>query len=320
MCEFRPISLCNVSYKIISKVLANRLKPILNAIILENQSAFVPSRLITDNVLVAFEIMHYLKNKREGKDKYMAIKLDLSKAYDKVEWGFLCNIMTTMGFNDKWISLMMNCISTVSYSILINEVSQGCIFPSRGLRQGDPLSPYLFLLYAKGLTRLIGEVVKNKKLSGISISRGCPTITLILFTDDSVIYCKANGQESRELQNILQKYENVAGQKINTDKSSVYFSWNTDKETKAEVLDSLGSMQDTQPNKYLGLPSLIGRSKKQVFNEIKERVGKKLSGWKEKLLSIGGREILIKAVAQALPTYTMGFSYSQKAFVRILRE
>ena len=197
MCEFRLISLCNVSYKIISKVLANRLKPILNAIISENQSVFVPGRLITNNILVTFEIMHYLKNKREGKDKYMAVKLDLSKAYDKVEWGFLCNIMTTMGFNDKWISLMMNCISTVSYSILINEVSQGCIFPSRGLRQGDPLSPYLFLLCAKGLTGLIGEVVKNKKLSGISISRGCPTITHLLFIDDSVIYCKANGQESR---------------------------------------------------------------------------------------------------------------------------
>ena len=242
MCEFRLISLCNVSYKIISKVLANRLKPILNAIISENQSVFVPRWLITDNILVAFEIMHYLKNNKEGKDKYMAVKLDLSKAYDGVEWGFLCNIMTTMGFNDKWISLMMNCISTVSYSILINEVSQGCIFPSRGLRQGDPLSPYLFLLCAKGLTRLIGEAVRNKKLYGISIGRGCPTITHLLFADDSVIYCKANGQESRELQNILQKYENAAGQKINTDKSSVYFSRNTDEETKAEVLDSFSSM------------------------------------------------------------------------------
>ena len=211
MCEFRPISLCNVSYKIISKVLANRLKPILNGIISENQSAFVPGRLITDNVLVAFEVMHYLKNKRDGKDKYMAVKLDMSKTYDRVEWGFLCNIMTTMGFKDRWISLMMNCISTVSYSILINGVSQGCIFPSRGLRQGDPLSPYLFLICAEGLTGLIGEAVRNKNLSGISISRGYPTITHLLFADDCVIYCKANGQESRELRNILQQYEDATG-------------------------------------------------------------------------------------------------------------
>lgn len=143
MWVFRPISHC-VLYKIISKVLQNRLKPILNAIILENQSAFVPNQLITDNVLVAFKIMHYLKNKRDGKDKYMTVKLDMSKAYNQVEWGFLCNIMTKMGFNDKWISLIMNCISLVSYSILINGVSQGCISPSRRLRQRDALSPYFF--------------------------------------------------------------------------------------------------------------------------------------------------------------------------------
>ena len=122
MTEFRPINLCNVSYKIISKVLANRLKLIISTIISENQSAFVPGRLITDNVLVAFEIMHYLK-KKEGKESYMAIKLDMSKAYDRVEWYFLKKVMERMGFNEKWISLIMNCITIVSYSVLINGVA-----------------------------------------------------------------------------------------------------------------------------------------------------------------------------------------------------
>ena len=208
----------------------------------------------------------------------MAIKLDMSKAYDRVEWVFLEKIMEKMGFNNKRISLMMNCISSVSYSVLINGVIHCSIIPSRGLRQGDPLSPYLFLLCAEGLTGLIVEAARNKRLSGISICRGSPSITHLLFADDSMIYCKASGQESKELQTILQKYEEAAGQRINTEKSSIFFSQNTDEDTKKEVREILGAMQDSKPKKYLGLPSLIGRSKKQVFIEIKERVGKKMSG------------------------------------------
>ena len=116
----------------------------------------------------------------------------------------LKKIMVKMGFNNKWISLMMNCISTVSYSILINGVTHGNIIPTKGLRQGDPLSPYLFLLCAEGLTGLVLEATRSSILLGISICRGSPTITHLLFADDSVIYTKANGQESRELQSILQ--------------------------------------------------------------------------------------------------------------------
>ena len=105
---------------------------------------------------------------------------------------------------------------------------------------------------------------------------------------------------------ILKQYEAASGQQVNTDKSSVFFSHNTSFTMKEEVMDILGHMQHTRHGKYLGLPSLIGKSKKQVFVEIKEKVGNKLSGWKEKMLSMGGKEILSKAVAQAVPTYTMG--------------
>mgnify|MGYP000848354711 FL=1 len=211
-----------------------------------------------------------------------------------------------MGFDNKWINLIMSCINSVSYSVLINGEAHGCITPTRGLRQGDPLSPYMFLLCTEGLTALIVEAEKRRHISGISICRGSPKITHLLFADDSVVYCKASEQESRELCTILHKYEEAAGQKVNTEKSSVFFSKNTKEETRERVKNVLGSMQNVQPGKYLGLPSMIGRSKKQIFNEVRERVGKKMTGWKEKLLSIGGREILIKAVAQAVPTYTMG--------------
>ncbi len=118
--DYRPISLCNVIYKILSKVLTNRLKHILPKIISETQSALVPGHLITDNILVAFETLHHMKTTRSGRPEFMAIKLDMSKAYDRVEWTFLKQIMLKMGFAPQWVNLMLKCISSVSFSILVN--------------------------------------------------------------------------------------------------------------------------------------------------------------------------------------------------------
>ena len=142
-------------------------------------------------------------------------------------------------------------------------------------------------------------------LSGVSICRGSPMVTHLFFANDSLLFCKASIQECQKLMAILDLYEATSGQKINEDKSSISFSQNTPSDLKAEVLEVMGPMKDSKHYMYLGLPSIICRSKTDVFAEVKERVARKLSGWKEKLLSMGGREILIKAVAQAIPTYTM---------------
>ena len=130
-------------------------------------------------------------------------------------------------------------------------------------------------------------------------------VSHLFFADDSLLFSKAIDRECQKLVEILELYEAASGQKVNMDKSSVFFSRNTPQERRSEVIGILGPMQDTRHNKYLGLPSIIGRSKTEVFAEVKERVGKKLAEWKEKMLSMGGKEVLIKAVAQAVPMYTM---------------
>lgn len=144
--KLRPISLCNVIYKLVAKVLANRLKGILSTIISLTQSAFVSSRFRTDNILIAYEALHSLTNKCHGSHRFIAIKLDMSKIYDRVKREFLKAVMIQMGFNFQWIKLVMECVTIVSYSLLINGEPQPNFKPTTGIRQHDSLSPYLFIM------------------------------------------------------------------------------------------------------------------------------------------------------------------------------
>ena len=189
--NFRPISLCNVIYKLIAKVLVNRLKKILPFVVSDTQSAFLSGRLIADNILVAFETLHYLKRKTQGKLGFMALKLDMSKAYDIVEWFFLEKAMLHLGFSERFVKIIMSYVTSVSYSVLLNGELTGNIKPSRGLRQGDPFSPYLFLICAIGLQGLLHKAKSEGHLRGVSICRNGPRVSHLFFADDNVLFCRA---------------------------------------------------------------------------------------------------------------------------------
>lgn len=176
--DFRPIALCNTHYKIIAKILTRRLKPMLPFLISNTQSAFVAGRAISDNILITHETLHYLCTSEAKKRCSMAVKTDMSKAYDRIEWRFVKEVLDMIGFYDLWISWIMKCIETVSYSFLINGAPQGLVTPSRGLRQGDPLSPYIFILCTEVLSALCARGQADGSLPGIRVARGCPPINI----------------------------------------------------------------------------------------------------------------------------------------------
>ncbi|XP_060960728.1 uncharacterized protein LOC133031275 [Cannabis sativa] len=305
MGDLRPIALCNVSYKIVAKVLANRMRGMIDLIISPTQSAFIPGRLISDNIMVAFEVMHYLKRKRRGKKGFMALKLDMSKAYDRVEWDYLKAVMVKMGFASKWINLIMKCVTSVRYSVVHNGHILGPIIPSRGIRQGDPLSTYLFIICAEGFSALIKSYEANRIIQGCRVANGAPSITHMLFADDSYLFCQATSDAAGSMNRLLHTFELASGQRVNVTKSSIFFSPNTVTSVKEQITSILGMAEATAGSFYLGLPNIIGRKKTVILGFLKNKIVNRINSWDGKFLSRAGKEILLKTVIQSLPTYAM---------------
>jgi hypothetical protein len=180
--QFRPIALCNVIYKIITKVVANRLKPILTHVISKEQAGYVEGRQIMDSVILAHEVIHSLKTSRTPG---MLIKLDLSKAFDRASWQYLRAILDSFGFDQGWVNWILNLISSTFFSILVNGVPSRPFSPSRGIRQGDPLSPFLFVLMAEGLGRCIKAALTDGSLKGLPLHNIQPALSHSQFVDDT---------------------------------------------------------------------------------------------------------------------------------------
>ncbi|XP_057809080.1 uncharacterized protein LOC131023552 [Salvia miltiorrhiza] len=228
--------------------------------------------------------MHWIRNKKHGHDSFAAAKLDMSKASDRVEWKFLRAMLVILRFPLPLIDLVMQCIGTVEFSFVINSKVYGSIIPSRGLRQGCPLSHFLFVVCAHGFSSLLRHFENQ---------------------DDSLIFLKANEQTADHLGNVFKIYEKASGQIINYEKSAISFSPNATEDVIEKVTASLGIIETAGHAVYLGLPTFIPRQKKLHFDYLRDRVAKKFRSWDHKLFSAGGKETLIKSVIQSIPTYTM---------------
>lgn len=214
-------------------------------------------------------MFHGLRTNKACHGNFLGIKTDMSKAYDRVEWIFLQRILLKMGFSAEWVALMMQCISSVSYKVLLNGEPKGHIFPERGLRQGDSLSPYLFILCTEALIVNIKKEERQKRLTGLKVARACPAISHLLFADDSLFFCKATVQECGVILKLLKEYERASGQKINFLKSSIQFGHKVAAEVRVVIHELLGISTLGGMGNYLGIPESLGGSKIQIFGFFK---------------------------------------------------
>ena len=250
--DLRPISLVGGLYKILTKVLANRIKRVLDRVISKSQNAFIEGRQILDAVLIANEIVDSsLRRKECG----LICKLDIEKAYDSIRWEFLFQVMGKMGFGGRWISWIKWCISTASFSVIVNGSPAGYFPSSRGLRQGDPLSPYLFVIGMEALSCLLNRATDGNYLSSTKIADGRGedlVISHLLYADDTLLFCKANNDELKFISWILMWFEAVSGLKINLNKSEILPIGPV--ANLEELAIELGCKVGSLPTTYLGLP------------------------------------------------------------------
>uniref|UniRef100_A0A803PB82 Reverse transcriptase domain-containing protein n=1 Tax=Cannabis sativa TaxID=3483 RepID=A0A803PB82_CANSA len=310
--KFRPISLCNFCYKIVARILTDRLKHIMDKLVSPNQSTFIPGRWIAECSVLAQEVNHAIKNKK-GKEGVMAVKTDMSKAYDRLEWNFIKRVLKANGFSDKATMLLMACISSVSFSILLNGAPLAPFNPNRGLRQGDPLSPFIFILCSEVLSKLIGKAEADKKLKGIRVSRNATAISHLLYADDAIFYCQASEANATCLMEVFEKYEAWSGQRINKSKSGILFSPNTCERKKGEIMAIMSMEKLRAKEKYLGNPFFFTGRRTKDFQFLKQKVLNRIDGWKAKCLSQAARTTLVSSVLQSIPTYFMSTSLVPKS-------
>jgi hypothetical protein len=199
------------------------MRPLLSTIIDAFQATFVPNRWITENVIIAQEIVHSFKQMKR-KNGYVGFKLDFHKAYDYLKWKFISTILCMLGFDQKFVNLIHKCISTINFTLLLNGCKSGSFSPSRGVRQGDPLSPYLYILCSEILARMINREVAAGSIKGVKVETNAPSISMFSHTNDVLLFCGTKISEISNLMKCVDKFCDWLGLSINQEKTNIFTS------------------------------------------------------------------------------------------------
>ncbi|XP_062114704.1 uncharacterized protein LOC133825827 [Humulus lupulus] len=310
--DYRPIACCNTLYKCISKMLCNRLNSILPKLINQNQGAFVKNRSLAHNVLILQDLLKGYNRKHISPRCLM--KIDLSKAYDSIDWDFLENLLHAYKFPGRFIKWIMVCLRGSSYCILINGQLHGNFKGGKGLRQGDPISPLLFVLVMEYLTRALHEATKRKDFRFHPLCKSL-NITNLCFADDLLLVCKAHDKSIQILHQIFRTFSIASGLNINQGKSRIYFGGISAAEK--EKLLSLTSMTEGQfPLMYLGIPLRPTKWKAMDCDLIISKIRQRLHSWASHNLSYAGRVQLIQSALLGIRNFWMSIFLLPQKVIR----
>ncbi|GKE16345.1 RNA-directed DNA polymerase, eukaryota [Tanacetum coccineum] len=298
--HYRPISLIGSVYKIIAKILANRLSLVIGDLISEVQSAFVPQRQILDGPFILNELLSWCKHK---KLKALIFKVDFEKAFDCVRWDYLDDVLKSFGFGYKWCSWIKGCLESAMGSILVNGSPTSEFRFYKGLKQGDPLSPFLFILIMESLHLSFNRVMSAGLFKGISLNESL-TLSHLFYADDAVFVGEWDVSNIKTLVHVLKCFFLASGLKINLHKSKLMgIGINRRDVEKAARL--IGCSTFSTPFNYLGVKVGDDMSKIKSWDEVTSKLSSRLSKWKLNTLSIGGRLTLLKSVLTSIPLYHM---------------
>lgn len=297
--DYRPISCLNTLYKVVSRLLVRRLKPILSSLIVPNQTAFVRGRLLIENTSLAGELIngyHKLNGQRR-----ITIKVDIAKAFDTLSWSFLFSCLQGLNLPPKFVSWLRACVCTPSFTVGYNGAINGYFKGTRGLRQGDPLSPYLFVIALNNLSLMLKQAAQERKF-GYHLKCAKTKMTHLCFADDLLIFIDGSLESVQAVLQVLKEFELRSGLAMSMHKTSFFASGLSVEETGA-IQFSTGMPLGSLPIRYLGVPLVTKKLSLLNCEVLLQQIKSKFSSWSSKALSFAGRLLLIKTVIAGINTF-----------------